>query len=287
MSDQHRADVHFPDLRFVPTDAIVPHEQHDEQRLAPLVRLIREESVLRNPPVVTPLHPGPGTDRYVVLDGANRSTAARAAGFPHVVVQVVPYDPTAVRLTTWNHALSRMPHGEIDALVRQVPGLRCTGVTDPVHARAALARREAVALVQYDDAIVIALVGGRDLHARNLQLNQLVQAYSANGRFHRVATDSLEQARERHHDTTALVVFPHYEPAEVLELAALGDRLPAGITRHLVLWRALRVNVPTAMMQDPARTIEEKNRWLQEWLRDKIAHRRVRYYEEPTVLFDE
>lgn len=277
----------FPDLRFVPTGSLVPHEQHDDQRLEPLVRLIREQCVLKNPPVVTPLsEEREGEARYVVLDGANRAAAAGAAGFPHVVVQVVPYSEPSVTLTTWNHALSKYPHDEIEEVVRQVEGLRCCGA-DAMHARAALARRQAVALIQYDDAIMIALMGGQDLHSRNAQLNDLVGRYSDRGKFHRVAVESLEDARDRHPDTTALVVFPHYEPAEILELAALGDRLPAGITRHLVRWRALRVNVPTEPMADPHRSLDEKNRWLRDWLRAKTSSRQVRFYEEPTVLFDE
>jgi hypothetical protein len=33
--------------------------------------------------------------------------------------------------------------------------------------------------------------------------------------------------------------------------------------------------------------IDEKNRWLQDWLQEKLASRQVRFYEESTVLFDE
>jgi hypothetical protein len=86
---------------------------------------------------------------------------------------------------------------------------------------------------------------------------------------------------------TALVVFPHFDPAEILELAHAGDRLPAGITRHLVRWRALRLNVPIAVLADASRTREQKTAWLDGWVRDKLATRQVRYYEEATVLFDE
>jgi len=109
----HAPDVHaaqLPDLRFVPTESVLPHEQPDNSRLEPLVQKFRDQSVLKNPPVVTTLS-GEGTPqaRYVVLDGANRATAARAAGFPHMIVQVVPYDEPHVRLSTWNHALSHTP----------------------------------------------------------------------------------------------------------------------------------------------------------------------------------
>jgi hypothetical protein len=84
-----------------------------------------------------------------------------------------------------------------------------------------------------------------------------------------------------------VVVFPHFEPPEIQELATSGARLPAGITRHLIRWRALRINVPLERLADVELSLEEKNRWLEAWLREKVGDRQVRFYEEPTVLFDE
>ena len=290
MNHVHPADSHesqLPDLRFVPTTSILPHEQPDTSRLEPLARKIREQSVLKNPPIVTPLS-GEGTPevRFVVLDGANRSTAARAAGFPHMIVQVVPYDEGHVRLSTWNHALAQYPRAELQSALDGTAGLSSAG-TDARHARAVLARREALAWIQFEDGAVLTLHGGAGIHERNALLNSVVDGYRGHGKFYRVAGDDLGAARRRHPDVTALVVFPHFEPAEILELAHADDRLPAGITRHLVRWRALRLNVPTAMLADTQRSLDDKNRWLREWIEERIATRQVRYYEEPTVLFDE
>src|SRR5262249_2656108 len=99
-------DFRLPELRFVPTEAVFPHEYHDAQRSQPLVQRLRETGVLKNPPIVTQVGDGMRVEpRYVVLDGANRSTAARAAGWPHLLVQVVRYESPAVELNTWYHAL--------------------------------------------------------------------------------------------------------------------------------------------------------------------------------------
>ena len=128
---------------------------------------------------------------------------------------------------------------------------------------------------------------GGDLHRRNALLNCVVDGYREHGKFYRVEGDALEALGDRHPDATALVVFPHFEPAEILELARKGDFLPAGITRHLVRFRALRVNVPLERMADTQHSIEDKNEWLEQWVREKQSLRQVRTYEEPTVLFDE
>jgi hypothetical protein len=278
-------DSHLPDLRFVPTESIIPHEQHDDQRLGPLVQRFREQSVLKNPPVVTPIWGGTSGARFMVLDGANRSTAARAAGFPHIVVQVVPYDHGAVRLSTWNHALADFPRAGLEEALGTISGLECRRA-ELLSARAALARRAALAWVQLADGPALTLHGGNDLHDRNALLNQIVDRYHRR-KFYRVEGDDLGPIRLRHPDVTGLVVFPHFEPAEILELATAGDRLPAGITRHLIRWRALRLNIPIDKLQDDRCSLEDKNRWLEQWISEKLAVRQVRFYEEPTVLFDE
>jgi len=290
MGHAHAVDAHashLPDLRFVPTAAILPHEQPDGQRLEALAKRLREQSVLKNPPIVTPLsHARGAPERYVVLDGANRATAAQAAGFPHMLVQIVRYAEPDVRLTTWNHALALYPHQDLLQALQGVPGLEVQD-TDPLHARAMLARRDALAWMQFDDGAVQVLLGGRDIHEANALLNIVVDGYREHGRMYRVELDAFEPVRTRHPDVTALVVFPHFEPAEILELAQAGDRLPAGITRHLVRWRALRLNVPIELLADATRSREQKGAWLDDWIRDKLATRQVRYYEEATVLFDE
>lgn len=282
MSDDTH-EFRLPDLRFVAVDALVPHEQHDEQRARPLVRRLREQGMLRNPPIVAPL--APGDPRFVVLDGANRATAAREAGLRDLVVQVVDYDDPSVRLTTWHHALGAFPIAELHAALTEIPGLGCQD-TDLRHARAVLARREAIAFIAEGGDRACTLHGPDDLHRRNAVLNTVVDVYRDRARVYRVPHDSLAEAQSRHPGVTALVVFPHFEPAEVIDLATSGARLPAGITRHLIRWRALRINVPLDMLSD-TRPLAEKQRWLESWLREKLDQRQVRFYEEPTVLFDE
>ncbi len=284
MSMDDAPQLRLPDLRFVPADALIPHEQHDQHRSGPLVQRLRDQGVLRNPPVVTPLPPD--DERFVVLDGANRATAAREAGLAHIVVQVVRYEDPGLRLTTWHHALSDLPTAEFERALGAVEGLACLE-TDLRHARAVLARREAIAFIALPGHRAITLHGGDELHQRNEVLNAVVDAYRARTPLYRVASDSLDQARVEHPDVTALVVFPHFEPDEVLELATSGARLPAGITRHVIPWRALRLNVPIERLADPSVTLAAKNLWLEEWLRTKVHQRQVRFYQESTVLFDE
>jgi len=276
----------LPDLRFVPVGSLMPHERSDPQRLPPLVKRIRENAVLKNPVVVAPLPGDAADERFVVLDGANRVAAVGAAGLPHLVVQVVAYEPPAVELRTWYHALGEVERAGFEQACRAADGMTCRAES-LLHARALLARREALACVAWADGAVSVFSGGRDLRERNELLNAIVDVYRGRARLYRMSTDSLAIARRRYPEVTALVIFPHFEPAEVLELATGGGLMPAGITRHLVRWRALRLNIGLDRLADRHHTLEEKNVWLREWMQEKLSLRQVRFYEEPTVLFDE
>lgn len=277
-------DFRLPDLRFVPSDALVPHERHDSQRMEPLVERLLEQGVLKNPPIVTPL--GEDGGRFMVLDGANRATAVRAAGFPHVLVQVARYEEPWVQLLTWDHAISEMAPAALVDACQALQGMALA--EEPLlHAQAQLARRQILAYAVLEDGRAITFSGGSSLEDANEMLNGIVDAYRERHRFYRMSTNSIAVAKERHPDATALVVFPHLEPAEVMELAESGSKLPAGITRHLIRWRALRINVPIGKMMDSAESLEDKNAWLAEMIAAKWDKREVRYYEEPTVMFDE
>ena len=279
--------MRMPDLRFVPTEDIFPHELHDLQRTTPLVERLQASGMLRNPPIVTQIGDGMRVQpRFVVLDGANRSTAARAAGWPHLLVQVVRYVTPAVELHTWYHALTADARDLLARGLKALPGLT-TSLHDHVHARALLARREALACVVLDEDDAIVAHGGRDLHERNELLNELVHLYQDRLPYTRVTSDSLSAARREHPEVQALVVFPRFDPAEVIDLASAGEYLPAGITRHLIRWRALRVNVPVALCADTTRSLDDKNAWIAAWTQERLTKREVRFYEEPTVLYDE
>jgi hypothetical protein len=276
----------LPDLRVVPTALLVPHEQEDESRVGRLSDRLKAAGFLKNPPIVTEVVTPERGPCLVVLDGANRVSAARAAGLPHFLVQVVRYDEGSVELTTWHHALSGYPYERLERELRRVPGLTL-GREGPSHARALLARREALAFVLSESDEALTLLGDHGLYERNALLNAVVDLYRDRVPFHRATRDSWSEARGRFPDVTALVVFPKFHPDEIIEIATSGARLPAGITRHVIPWRALRVNIPLDILADPVKPIDEKNRWLKAWIEERIAQKHVRFYAESTVLFDE
>lgn len=272
----------LPKLEVLAVADILLHERHDAQRSAPLLDRLAQEGVLKNPPIVALI---PGESRYVVLDGANRVTALRELDIPHVVAQVVDYEDPELELDTWHHLLRGMSAAALRTLLAESAGL-AVEASELTHARALLARREVLAFVQFPGGAVLALRAAGDLHARTASLNALVDGYKSAGRIFRANTDHLGELLPLYDDIAGLVVFPRFVPAEIIDLARVGACLPAGITRHLIPRRALRLNLPLEVLGSPD-TLAQKNAWLGQWMRDKLANRTARYYQESTFLFDE
>lgn len=276
--------VAIPDLRIVRTDKLVPHELHDMQRSDPLIRKLRHEGLLKNPPIVA--LPQPPSDIQIVLDGANRVLALQSLGIPHTLVQVVSYDSTAVELLTWYHVVSDVERTSLEHHLKQVSGLAAAHA-DVLHARAELARRAILAYCLFADGDVLTLSGGGlDLRQRTELLHAIVNAYIHDGRLHRTNTDHLDDLLTTYPTMTAAFIFPHYEPVEVMDLAQSGLKIPPGLTRHIIHGRALRINYPLEKLSAD-RPLDEKNRELTDWVRAAFQSRQVRYYAESSYLFDE
>jgi L-serine kinase (ATP) / ParB family transcriptional regulator, heme-responsive regulator len=275
-----------PDLRILPMELLVEHEYNDAQRTAPLAQRLEAEGLLKNPPIVSPI--GDGDERFVVLDGANRTTALSSLGYPHILCQVVNYEEPYVILTTWHHLLAEMDPDELTNMLAAVEGVDFFSV-DYLHARAGLARREClIYLVRVDGTVFVARpkLPGLFVSEQNQLLNALVDTYKDRGRLHRAMTDSLDEARQLYPDLSGVVVFPKYDPAEVMALARDGELLPTGLTRHLIHGRVLRVNYPLSDLKS-GESLEVKNAKLKEWLKQKMKSKEVRFYGEMTYLFDE
>lgn len=278
--------VQPPDLRILPLKLLVEHEFNDVQRTIPLAQRLEAEGLLKNPPIVAPI--GDGDPRFMVLDGANRTTALSSLGYPHVLAQVVKYEEPIVTLTTWHHLISGIEPDEFTQLLSSVDGVDLFPL-DHLHARAALARRECLMyIMRMDKKVFVARpkLPGLFVHEQNQLLNALVDTYKDRGKLHRAMTDSLEEAQHLYSDLAGVVVFPKYDAFEVLALARDGELLPAGLTRHLIQGRILRVNYPLSELKSKE-SLETKNARLQEWLQRKMSSKEVRFYGEMTFLFDE
>lgn len=275
------SDRELPDLQILSASSLVLHEETDLDRTARLTQVLSREQFLKNPPIVAPMPEG---DRYVVLDGANRTTSLWALGVPHIIAQVVDYD--AVDLDTWNHVVTEIDGEKLFEATRLVEGLRM--VEDELeHARRMLTARRCLGYIVSPHKGVHILYGGDSLLAEATLLNRIVHTYRGIGRIHRIKTDTLGDQGSYYGSVAAVIVFPRFTPADIINLATMDHKLPTGITRHVIPNRALRVNYPLQSLADLSLTIDQKSSALREFVRDRLQRRAIRVYQESTVLYDE
>jgi hypothetical protein len=267
----------LPDLRIVPTESLLLHEETDPLRVARLVHSLEADGVLRNPPVAASLPAG----RYVVLDGANRVTALRQSGCPDQLVQVVDYDDPAVRLEVWAHLLRDA--ASLSALVDAPDGRWAAGT--PTALQAGLEEgRLACAVITPRQGRGLVVPGG--LAERVSALSDVVTRYRGRTAIYRVPPGAFDGLAREYGGADALVLFPRFTKGDIRAIALLSVRLPSGISRHLVPHRALRVNLDLALLRASEPTAVKQAR-LDDHVRTRLLEHRVRHYPEPTVLYDE
>lgn len=272
----------LPDLRMLPTEALVPHEDCDPRRVERLSQRIRQEGRLKNPPIVTPI---PDTGNFVVLDGANRSAAFELLHIPHIVAQVVSYGDPGMVLDTWYHVVSGMPLAQFVSALGAIDGLDLIPCSLE-EARTALATDKATAYIVSPEGVSkVCRTAGCDVRDI-LLLNEIVGVYKGKADIFRASNDVWEKQVPYYPQITALVIFPQLRPADILEAARNGEHIPSGITRHVIPNRALNINLPLDVLEADW-SLERKHGWLHDWLLERMAANAIRYYAESTFSFDE
>jgi L-serine kinase (ATP) / ParB family transcriptional regulator, heme-responsive regulator len=230
----------FPKLKIVPTRSLVLHEDFDKKRTGKLEKRLSKEAILVNPVLVVRLE----NNQYLVLDGANRTTALQNLHIPNVLVQVVEYKNSFVQLETWNHLV-------VDKKFRRI-------------------------------------YKGKEITFTLAQLKEMIRfvsSYKRKYEFIRVLNDSFDKASNDYKNAVCLVVFPKFNLKDIIALTKHSELVPSGITRHVVMGRALRVKIPLSILK--LRSSIKANKWLTEFLIKTMRTGRVRYYAEPVFLFDE
>ena len=263
-----------PELRIVPIERIFAHEEHDSQRSEPLIKLLKQAEYLTNPPIVAPM----GDDNYVVMDGANRTYSFRDIGYEYLLVQVAPYDSGYVDLSVWQHIISDWYEDEFHSALKNIPDVSIANGWDYT----------SVAQILLHDGAVLSVHGSNEtISERNKTLRKVVDVYRSTAKLNRTAITDPTIIWRLYPEAIALVLFPPYNAEDIIAAAQHQAFLPPGVSRHIIQGRALKLNYPLKYLRDANTSLEEKNHHLQEWIREKLANRSVRYYAESTYQFDE
>ena len=273
----------FPDIRLVPVKNLVPHEFEDPQRSKRLVERINTDGILQNPIIVRPLDDE--GQEFVVLDGANRTNALRTMGVQHALVQVIAIDDPGLNLTTWNHVVSGISSHELMNRMKLSSNL----LLDLGQVEDVFVDDEYLPVVQIhlSEVEVFNSYTSNDGPAKRIMaINQLVDTIKKDAVIHRTHINDMKVIKEIYEDVAAMLVFCDLSLVDISRTVRSGQLLPAGITRFTVSPRALRVNYPLRELKSST-PISEKNGKLKQWINALFSKKRIRIYNETTIMFDE
>jgi len=277
----------MPILRLVGSQQVQFHEHPERARTLRLVERLRREKVLRNPPIVAELE----SDRYLLLDGANRVSAFHELGYPQTPVQVIDYGDPAVQLKGWHHLLLEGHGLDLKGAYRRIPGVELSQVrTDQLTRLLELRRAYAVLVDATATCWGLFPASGKtrcEVEEWIRVLEQMVTAYEGKAELERIKMadyaqlppvfDSMEHQ---------LCLFPTLTKIELLELAHAGVLIPTGLTRHLVPGRALNMNLPLDFLVE-LHTDSERSEHFAGFVDRLEVEGRIRYYEEAVFILNE
>ena len=281
------------ELKIVPLSDIFIHEDARETRVSALKERLERDGVQRDPIIVAPLERG--KYKYVHLDGANRCIALTRLQYKHILVQVVNYrDGNRVEMETWCHLFKSSERGFLGKL-NHINGINyeTTSLEGNV-VQKAFCESQVLCLVVFRRGDRYVITGGAEWIEKVKLLCQVSALYPSDPK--RMPFDSGKDAEKQVKDSFAaekdadfLLVFPRFTPDDIMDLGAIGERIPAGITRHMIRKRILCVNLPLSKLGEE-RTSEEKTTWLTDYLKRDIATGQeikepYRPFDEPTIIF--
>ena len=274
----------LPHLKIVSGKKLLFHEEPDENRLLDLVDRLGAEGVLKNPPIVARYDT---ETNYIILDGANRITALTKLGFKHFPVQVIDYKDELLKLHCWNHVLEKLNKDNFLKNLSTISGFEMKKA--PAESDEPLRKigdKNILCHILFNDGQSFYLIGGDKITDRVTLLTKIARLYLDHAAIDRISYTTISHVEKHHPDFVALITYQRIEKTEFLKFVKAGQKLPAGITRVFLPKRALGLNIPLEFLKSDL-TLAEKNRWLDDMIIRRVRNKSIRFYREPTFVFDE
>lgn len=264
------------ELRLLPQSFVALHEECEDNRSGRLVERFNDENVLYNPLIVAYIN-----DKYILIDGANRYEALRQIGCKAILAQLVDYSSSNVVLKSWYHFVSFMTIKELELFCIE------SGMTFNMLLKKRKPESNNELIILSTDGCAASVILSSDLEKRLASLSLLNRYYERNYTYTRIDSDTdIENVGELSPDEGLLFVFPDMAKEDIVAISGLRQKLPAGISRHLIPNRVLHIKILIDALKTDE-NIDKRNIELDKYIQHKIDSKKVRLYREPILVFDE
>ncbi|MCX7877455.1 MAG: ParB N-terminal domain-containing protein [Ignavibacteria bacterium] len=262
-------------LEILRLNDVLLHEECEDNRYRKLAESFKKDGFLSNPLIV-----GKAGRKYILLDGANRYQALKITGAKLILAQIVDYRSDKVKLRTWNHFVAGMSENDLRHYVRR-ENIKITGWDGKTE------------LDIKSIGVVISHGAKFRLHLSRF-FTELLQKmcsfskyYENHFSYNRIDGDiSLRKLDKLFDEEGVFFIYPEFGKNHIERIASMKQKLPAGISRHLIPNRVLKLKYDISRLMTNG-DLREKNKELEEFVNSKILDRKVRLYKEPVLMFDE
>jgi hypothetical protein len=274
----------LPVLKIIPLEDIILHEDHSPERAERLAKRITEDTKLRNPILVSRINK---IGKYMVLDGATRTTALKSLGFRDVLTQVVNYYSNDITLDTWHHLIpARGRNGFFEDLTSRYGVIFENASMQK--AETLLRKRQIMSYFLFFDNTCLTLRESTGKPSEQVKkLRDVVLGCETLGKIVRIHYTEVGESLRKDSSVFMANIFPSYSKEELIRFAQSGIRLPAGITRHIVPGRVLGFEMQTSFLRSHKISVHKKNELLQKMLEQKIVQNNMRFYPESVFVFND
>jgi len=261
------------ELRLLPLDGVLLHEESEHNRSEKLINRFKNENVLLNPLIV-----GRAGDKYILLDGANRYEALKTLECRSILAQIVEYDSDTVELKTWYHFVNDMKLSSISEFIPE--DMITNEFTEGM-----LAENTITVVSEENEFLYIKLPS--ELEKRLAIFSAVNRYYDENFTYTRIDSDTdISDIKKLAAGNGLLFIYPQLKKSDIVKIAGLNQKLPAGISRHMIPNRVLHIKFLIDSLKS-SENLEKKNIEIEKYIQYKIDTGKVRLYREPILIFDE
>lgn len=276
----------FFDLKLIPISKIKLHETTETKRLRNIFDRIAGGRFLNNPVIV-----GKVKDDLILIDGANRLSTLQDIGCKLTLAQVIDYNNKRIKLRNWNHLI-------YDFDIKLIQKFCEENKLKIRHYNYYYAERLRNKSKKSEKHYIVASIINSDNTALLISLpkgfkkiinvlNKFTKLYFGKYKFDRTEeeikySELIRYSRKK----GVLIEFPKFTKSDVIKSANSKYKIPAGITRHILINRVLHIRYDIEKLKDDS-DIEKKSKDLYKLLINKIDTDKVRQYRESVIVFDE
>ncbi|MBE7106969.1 hypothetical protein FT637_29560 [Bacillus cereus] len=246
-------------LRVVPIERIFLHEEYESERLKSICKRIKDEQKLKNPPIALQI----SKEKYLILDGAHRTSSLQELNCKRMVVQVV--ESELISIDSWAHYIPNDKN--LIADLKKNNNLYWSDTPNQENDYLAIVTIDGIKQYVYSK-----LTDPSDLFSMVHTWKQIVNVYTDKYKFQRISNDELKE-------DGIVIHYPSLSLQQIAQVVDEGILLPAGVTKFTInCGRFLNLNIPLSFIIREDYVEEDWKELLKLWGGS------IRLYTDPIYL---